>query len=203
METRPPGLLLITKAGRNPRHFLLEHESWVCLTTASTRTGNSAALHCHPVMRSVSCISLESYNMEPEHTLIGWIVGLIGVSIILGTFFSWLSSRGLRCLFNKISCEKNWEVPENEIDRVPYQPFITGIIERLFFAILIAFNTPGVAGGIFTWIVVKMLSGWNRMTGGNETWRRALSFNALINSLISLLFAVIGGLIASGRIPIK
>ena len=40
------------------------------------------------------------------------------------------------------------------------------------------------------------------MTGGNETWRRVLSFNALINSLVSLLFAVLGGLIANGNISL-
>jgi len=140
--------------------------------------------------------------MELHHTLVGWLIGLLGVSLILGTLFSWLTWCGLQTFFDSLVIRKSWHVPEEEIERVPIQPIFTGILERLFFTILIAFNIPGVAGGIFTWIIVKMVSGWNRITGGKETWRRVLSFNALINSLVSLLFAVLGGLIANGNIPL-
>lgn len=140
--------------------------------------------------------------MVLDHTLVGWLIGLLGVSLILGSLFSWLTWCGLRKFFDSIVSRKGWDVPEEENERVPIQPVLTGILERLFFTILIAFNIPGVAGGLFTWIVVKMVSGWNRMTGGNETWRRVLSFNALINSLVSLFFAVLGGLIANGNISL-
>ena len=47
-----------------------------------------------------------------------------------------------------------------------------------------------------------MVSGWNRYTGSDDTWRRMLAFNALITNLVSLLFAVLGGLIANGTIKL-
>jgi hypothetical protein len=139
----------------------------------------------------------------PNHTLFGWLVGLLGVSLILGSLFSWLSWLGLRCFFDSTARRQKWTVPEQATERIPIQPVLIGVLERVFFTILVAFNISGVAGGLFTWILVKMLSGWNRITGGDETWRRMLAFNALINSLVSLLFGVIGGLIANGIIPLR
>ncbi|MFZ2445850.1 MAG: hypothetical protein WAW37_05795 [Syntrophobacteraceae bacterium] len=138
-----------------------------------------------------------------NHTFIGWLVGLFGVSLVAGTFFSWLVWHELRNFFDSTVKRLAWVVPPQANERVPIQPILTGILERLFFTILIAFNVSGVAGGIFTWMVVKMVSGWNRYVGEKEeTWRRVLAFNALINNLVSLFFGVIGGLIANGTINI-
>ncbi len=138
-----------------------------------------------------------------NHTVVGWLVGLLGVSLIVGSFVSFLVWLALRRWFNVTVQRLKWQVPPQAVGRIPVQPILIGILERLFFTILIAFNIPAVAGGLVTWILVKMVSGWNRFTGSDDLWRRMLAFNALINNIVSLLFAVIGGLIANGSIPLR
>lgn len=96
-----------------------------------------------------------------QHSLLGWLVGFLGVSLLLG------------------------------------------ILERIFFSVLVAFGVSGVATAMTIWIGTKMATGWNRIAGGGDTWRRMLAFNGLISSLVSLFFAVVGGLIANGSIPLK
>lgn len=135
-----------------------------------------------------------------SHTVTGWLVGLVGVSLVLGSICSYLVSMLLRRLFDHTARTRNWQLPAAETERVPFQRVLIGLIERLFFTILVAFNVPGVAAGLATWILVKMLTGWNRVAGEPAAWRRMLAFNGLINSLVSLLFAVLGGLIANGTI---
>jgi hypothetical protein len=133
------------------------------------------------------------------HTVAGWLVGLLGVSLLLGSVCSYVVWDQLRRFFARTAQRQDWQVGQ-AAGRIPVQPILIGVLERLFFTILIAFNVSGVAAGLGTWILVKMVSGWNRLAGGDEVWRRMLAFNGLINNLVSLLFAIIGGLIANGTI---
>jgi hypothetical protein len=134
--------------------------------------------------------------------VIGWTIGLGGVSLLAGSICSYFVWLQLHSFFERTAKKKRWGVKKEATERIPIQPILIGVLERLFFTILVAFEVSGVASGLTTWIVVKMVSGWNRYAGGDETWRRMLAFNGLINTLVSLLFAIIGGLIANGTIPL-
>lgn len=102
------------------------------------------------------------------HTVAGWLVGLVGVSLLLGSLCSYVVWEQLRRFFLRTAQRLNWQVPDQAAGRIPVQPILIGLLERLFFTILIAFNVSGVAAGIATWILVKMVSGWNRLAGGDE-----------------------------------
>lgn len=138
-----------------------------------------------------------------QHSVVGWLVGLLGVSVVLGSICTWAAWRGLRAFFEATVQEREWVVPPEQTERIPIQPILIGILERIFFTVLVAFAVSGVATAMIVWVGAKMASGWNRIVGGGETWRRMLAFNGLMSSLISLLFAVVGGLIANGNIPLR
>lgn len=87
-------------------------------------------------------------------------------------------------------------IDENpQLSKVPRS--LVGIIERLFFAIAVAFNLSGIIIGMIGWITVKMVSNWNRPELGNHPTG---AFTALLGNMVSMLFAMVGGLICAGRI---
>jgi hypothetical protein len=139
--------------------------------------------------------------MTPQQTLWSWLIGLGGVSLILGSLVTWGVWKGLHSFYEDTVERKGWDVEKSKIEKIPRYPFITGILERVMFTLLIAFQVPGVGGGIFAWVGIKMVTGWGRVSGG-ETPYRMLAFTGLLSSLTSMLFAVVGGLICNGQIPI-
>jgi hypothetical protein len=74
--------------------------------------------------------------------------------------------------------------------------WLTGLIERLFFTLLIAFEISGTGIAMVAWITVKMLQKWH---GEHKNY----SFLRLLSGMVSMLFALVGGLICSGRICIS
>lgn len=75
---------------------------------------------------------------------------------------------------------------------------VTGFIERFFFTLLVAFDVSGTGVAMMGWISVKMASGWNtRARSDGEEWAKAVgkSFIALLAGLVSMTFALIGGLV--------
>jgi hypothetical protein len=130
--------------------------------------------------------------------IIWWIVGLI-FSLGLG---GWLTPKSLNCIREKIK-EKAKQIDKIGDDEYEefvgleyFSPQITGTIERLFFMILVAFNVSGTATAMVAWITVKMATDWLVvLKDGKESWQRKLAFSALLGSMISLFFALIGGLI--------
>jgi hypothetical protein len=82
--------------------------------------------------------------------------------------------------------------------------FLVGIVERLLFTMLVAYNISGVVAGMFTYIMIKMAIDWipqlqkSFQQDEEDSLRigaRSLVFVSLLGSLISMLFAVLGGLI--------
>jgi hypothetical protein len=136
-----------------------------------------------------------------QHTLWGWLIGLGGVSLILGSLVTWAVWKGLHSFYEATVKTKGWDVAPSKMEKIPVYPFIIGVLERVTFTLLIAFQVSGVSGAIFAWVAIKMVTGWNRISGG-ETPYRMLAFTGLLSSLTSMLFAVVGGLICNGQIPI-
>lgn len=86
--------------------------------------------------------------------------------------------------------------PEGE-KTVP--PWLTGLIERLFFTVAVAFNLTGTAPAMIGWIAVKMASHWTRQHVEHGPDSRFLVFSALLAGLVSMFFALLSGLIACGQ----
>lgn len=99
---------------------------------------------------------------------------------------------------------------EGEIDNVYIDPlavpgWVVGAIERLFFGTLVTFDISATAAGMVTWILVKMATDWHRILGEGKDnlafGSRSLAFGSLLGGIVSLLFALIGGLICRGALP--
>ena len=129
-----------------------------------------------------------------------WIVGL---SVSLGG--GWLAAEICTCGICKYLGEKNdpsYNGPQTR--QVPR--WLIGFIERLFFTPIVAYHISGTAVAMIVWITVKMATNWNRMTrtkSSNNPWIVPFALSSLLGSLVSMLFALLGGLICNGKIPLE
>lgn len=128
---------------------------------------------------------------------IRWILGF-GVSLLLGSLVSAKFSAFLHARALLEAAAKGLTFKEGYADRVTFFPRWIGVLERIFFTVVIAFAIPGVGGLVGSWIIVKMLSGWNRAQEPGAQYRM-LAFAGLMGSLTSLFFGIVGGLIAGGQ----
>ena len=121
---------------------------------------------------------------------IGFAVSLIG-----GGISAWLFLIILRWWMH-LSKEK---AGDDETRAVP--SWLTGVIERLFFTLLVYFKLSGVPAAMLIWLTLKMVTNWNSpLRKETDKKHTKLAFTALLAGLISLGFAVFGGLIARGDI---
>lgn len=121
-----------------------------------------------------------------------WYRGIMGFAISLGAgqlgvfILLWWVRRHLG--------EENDPLPRSPIIReVP--PEWIGLIERTFFTLIIAFNVSGAGVSMIAWIMVKMFSTWNRLLKIEDLWAGPFAFSSLLGNLVSMLFALVGGLI--------
>jgi hypothetical protein len=92
--------------------------------------------------------------------------------------------------------------------RVP--SWVTGLVERLLFTVVIAYNISGAFPGMMAWVALKMGANWNSAEaqmeneGTKPPAREILNrrFTALIASAVAMGISIIGGLIGATRIPI-
>ena len=120
-----------------------------------------------------------------------WILGLIFSTIggFLGTFLFLCTLKKAISLPDK---------PNPEKKRVP--AWLTGVVERLFFSLLIGLNIAGTPPAMVGWIALKLATNWNSDEWKNLSRRRAFAFSALLAGLISMVFAIIGGSICQGKL---
>ena len=76
---------------------------------------------------------------------------------------------------------------------------LIGLVERLFFTIVIAFDVSGAAIAMVGWIAVKLIPNWELFVRHGAT-NKPLAFSSLLGSLCSMFFALLGGLICRGSI---
>ncbi len=126
-----------------------------------------------------------------------WTLGM-AFSAIVGAFTTWAFVTLLRAYLS--FAVNPLERGSREIKRIP--PALTGVLERLFFTAIVGLNLSGAAIAMIGWITVKMFPTWQR--GGVEDqddtpirW----AYASLLAGLVSMLFAMIGGLICLGRLP--
>lgn len=123
-----------------------------------------------------------------------WILGPV-VALVLGHL--WTTSF-LKVMRNRVYHRAVKD--EEEIDplftvSLAVPATVLGVIERIFFGALVAFDISATGAAMVTWILVKMATDWHRILAQKgELGPRALAFTSLSASMISLFFALIGGL---------
>ncbi len=95
-----------------------------------------------------------------------WIVGLL-VALVLGD----VVTRSFLAIVRR-----SMTMPERRSARIP--GWLTGSVERLFFATLIGFDlAAGISAAMVAWIGIKMASNWNMLQNEES---RAPAFSALL-----------------------
>jgi hypothetical protein len=128
-----------------------------------------------------------------------WWIGGLFFSLVIG---QWLTKKSLLWIRGKIkeNAKKIDKIKDEDFNdfygKEYFSPAITGSIERLFFTLLVGFNISGTATAMMVWAGAKMAANWAIVIGGaQEQWKRQMAFTGLLGTMISLFFALIGGLI--------
>lgn len=122
-----------------------------------------------------------------------WITG-ITFSLVIGHMVTWLFLQGLRHAL------RLGEKPllANGGKRVP--AWLTGVTERLFFTVLIGVNVTGAPAAMVGWLALKLATNWNHPDWKDKADARTFALSALLAGLVSMIFALIGGLICAGEL---
>jgi hypothetical protein len=126
-----------------------------------------------------------------EPTILRWLIGGL-VALFIGHFAVEYFDDRLR---------KHISLPSKEADTSGEKrvtPALTGTLERLFFLILIGYQVPGGAAAMIGWLGLKLATNWNHPDWKDSPRARTRAFVALLTGLVSMLYALLGGLIASG-----
>ena len=124
-----------------------------------------------------------------------WIIGLLS-SLVGGGVACWAFLKTLRLWLGVPPKPRLTEGSKG----VP--PWLTGIIERLFFTVLIGLDVSGVPTAMVGWLALKLATNWNHPDWKNKPNARTFALSALLGGLVSMFFAMIGGLICAGTLGI-
>lgn len=132
-----------------------------------------------------------------------WFFGLGIFALGLGWLYTWLFLKGIRSYIETKAVGRN-EIESYNENMVPLDvpSWLIGFTERTFFVILVAFDFSAATVAMIAWLTVKMLYNWNILLFDSKKniTVRSLAFSALLANLISMFFALIGGLICGGKI---
>ena len=120
--------------------------------------------------------------------LLGYGLSIVVASIVT-LIWSWFLHR----------CVKKYKTEQDkEAERIFWIPFALGIFERAIITTLVAWNVSGTGGFIGAWVAVKTAGGWASWSKGT-TYGRAVLFIGLLGNALSVLLALIGGLIIATK----
>ena len=131
-----------------------------------------------------------------------WFFGLGIFAIGIGWLFTFIFLKVLRThIMLKADQRKEADTYKENLTPLDVHSWLIGFTERTFFTILVAFNMSATAVAMIAWVTLKMLCNWNILLRerGNITLR-SLAWSALLGNMVSMLFALIGGLICRGSI---
>ena len=137
-----------------------------------------------------------------------WVIGFV-FSLFIGHLLT-------KKFVNDLRSYIKFDMSGINVSKRGIPTWVMGTLERLFFTILIGFYVPAAGAAIMGWLTIKMLTNWNRInvrygdpaTGAvvdrikikEEANLRTYALSGLLGSLMSMLFALIGGLICKGAI---
>ena len=132
-----------------------------------------------------------------------WIHGSV-VALVLGHLWTVTALHLIRNYVYGRTLKRQEQIAAIYIDSLALPGWAVGTIERVFFGALVAFDISATAAGMVTWILVKMATDWHRILGSGQQnadpmyGPRSLAFGSLLGSMISLFFALIGGMVCRG-----
>ena len=131
-----------------------------------------------------------------------WFFGLGVFALGIGWLCTSIFLKGMRSYIETKALRRNeTEIYNEMITPLDVPSWLIGLTERTFFVILVAFELSAAAIALIGWLTVNMLYNCNILLFEKQNITvRSLAFSALLGNLISMLFALIGGLICGGRI---
>ena len=127
-----------------------------------------------------------------ENEYLRWFIGLVVVAIVAGWIVSYLWYAFL-CWLVKIECKVSlW--PKRPLDETGH---LTGVVERVFFAVAIGTDMSGTAIAMIGWITVKNIILWPGFTRNGPSAQGTVS---LLSSMGSMLIAIVAGEICRGKL---
>lgn len=98
-----------------------------------------------------------------------------------------------------------WRWGRQCIGMPPYKrkgvsPWVTGVVERLFFTLAAAIDPSTTIPAMIGWLAIKMAANWERAPE-SDPFHRSGAVLAAVLGLISMGFALGGGLICKLGIP--
>jgi len=125
-----------------------------------------------------------------------WAIGL-AFSLVVGHIITWLF----------VKCLRRWlRAPEPQPRLSPgsrgIPAWLTGVVERSFFTVLVGLQVAGVPTAMMAWLAVKLATNWNHPDWQKTRDLRTYAFSALLGGLVSMLFAFIGGFVCAGRLSL-
>ena len=137
---------------------------------------------------------MSTESVMPTPSIETWTLGLVTAvvgGLVVTASFHWVLGRYLRLTPKE---------PLRQVRRVPAA--LTGIVERLFFAVLVGFQVSGASTAMIAWIALKLATNWNNPKWNEAQKFRAFAFRALLTGLVSMLCAFVGGMIAADLIHV-
>jgi hypothetical protein len=116
-------------------------------------------------------------------SIVFWALGLY-ISLFLGGF--------LTTLFRRYIIEASGKTDDGGLEKIDDRPWIFGSLERLFFTLAAAISVGGAVIAMMIWVAMKMITQgfWQQNAGPPHK----AAMNYLTISMVSMMFALIGGL---------
>jgi hypothetical protein len=122
-----------------------------------------------------------------------WTLGLL-FSLLGGAIASWAFLKSVRSWLGVPPKPRlspgNKEIP----------PWLTGVVERSFFTVLVGLDLAGIPTAMVGWLALKLATNWNHPDWKDKPDARTFALSALLGGLVSMLFALVGGLLCAGKL---
>ena len=129
----------------------------------------------------------DAWYRDPE--LVGWFIGFVVIANCVGAYFVHVA--------NDLLTQRN----DAPIGNIPHWMggTLTGIIERSFFSITVAFNLGGAIIAMIAWTTVKNAAVWTHLVGGpalgESSPNLTRSYSAMLLGFFSMFIALLGGVV--------
>lgn len=121
--------------------------------------------------------------------IIGYGIALAG-SFVVGPFVDYQRDKLTAGAWSKGKNERRPDVSAR----------LVGFMECAFFTLAVAHNMPGVIAAMMSWVAVKLAANWANRPAPTDELTGPFRLTAILGTLFSMGFALVGGLICRGSI---